>query len=379
MSSEPSRRKVLGMAGAALASAATTRATRADAAASARPADEPFGYCLNTSTISGANLGIVGEVDIAAKAGYQAIEPWVRTIDAYVKKGDSLSDLRKKISDSGLLVADAIAFSPWLIDDDAKRAAGMEQMKRDMDVVAQIGGKHIAAPAIGATDLPIIDLHKAAERYRALLELGEKIGVQPLIELWGHSKNLSRLSEVVFVAIESARPDASMLLDIYHLYKGGNDFAGLRQINGASLHLIHTNDYPATPDRAHVTDAHRVYPGDGIAPLKEIFNDLRDNGFRGYLSLELFNRDYWKQNPLKVAQTGIASTCTPIPIPTPIIPTPDDGSVFSPPSHNPPTEDECHVEKTDTSVQLSFSPLPITHRCAHTNTAAGVSTAPQER
>jgi len=310
MSSEPSRRKVLGMAGAALATAASARRARganpaANPVAAARPADEPFGYCLNTSTISGANLGILSEVEIAAKAGYQAIEPWVRTIDAYVKKGGSLSDLRKKIGDSGLVVADAIAFSPWLIEDDAKRAAGMEQMKRDMDVVAQIGGKQIAAPAIGATDLPIIDLHKAAERYRALLELGETMGVQPLIELWGHSKNLSRLSEVTFIAIESARPDASMLLDIYHLYKGGNDFAGLRQINGGALHLVHTNDYPATPDRAHVTDANRVYPGDGVAPLKEIFRDLRDNGFRGYLSLELFNRDYWKQNPLKVAQTGI--------------------------------------------------------------------------
>jgi hypothetical protein len=112
------------MAGAALASAATARAAAgADSATTARPADEPFGYCLNTSTISGANLGILGEVEIAAKAGYQAIEPWVRTIDAYVKKSGSLSDLRKKISDAGLVVADAIAFSQWLIDDDAKRAS----------------------------------------------------------------------------------------------------------------------------------------------------------------------------------------------------------------------------------------------------------------
>jgi sugar phosphate isomerase/epimerase len=270
-----------------------------------RPADEPFGYCLNTSTISGANLGIVAELELAAKAGYHAVEPWLRELDAYVKKGGLLKDLSKRISDLGLTIEDSIAFSPWVIDDDTKRAAGLEQMKRDMDTVAQIGGKRIAAPPVGATDQANLDLREAADRYRALLQLGEQSGVHPLIELWGHSKCLNRLADVAFVAIETGRPDASMLLDIYHLYKGGSDYRSLRQINGGALHVIHMNDFPSTPDREHITDAHRVYPGDGVAPFKQILTDLRDGGFRGFLSLELFNRDYWRENPEKVTKTGI--------------------------------------------------------------------------
>jgi 2-keto-myo-inositol isomerase len=47
------------------------------------------------------------------------------------------------------------------------------------------------------------------------------------------------------------------------------------------------------------------YPGDGVAPLASMLRDLRRIGFRGVLSLELFNRDYWKQDALKVAQTGL--------------------------------------------------------------------------
>ena len=35
---------------------------------------------------------------------------------------------------------------------------------------------------------------------------------------------------------------------------------------------------------------------------------LYDTGFRGMLSLELFNRDYWKQDVLTVAKTGLAKT-----------------------------------------------------------------------
>ena len=59
------------------------------------------------------------------------------------------------------------------------------------------------------------------------------------------------------------------------------------------------NDYPAKPPRSEITDAHRVYPGDGVAPLASMLRDLRRIGFRGVLSLELFNRDYWKQDALQ--------------------------------------------------------------------------------
>ncbi len=53
-----------------------------------------------------------------------------------------------------------------------------------------------------------------------------------------------------------------------------------------------------------MTDEHRVYPGDGIAPLKRLIRDLAEGGFEVMLSLELFNRQYWKMDPLTVARTG---------------------------------------------------------------------------
>ena len=59
------------------------------------------------------------------------------------------------------------------------------------------------------------------------------------------------------------------------------------------MHVFHINDYPAKPERKEITDAHRVFPGDGVAPLDVLFRTLTDIGFRGMLSLELFNREYW--------------------------------------------------------------------------------------
>src|SRR5439155_14471227 len=182
---------------------------------------------------------------------------------------------------------------------------GLEQAKKDMDLVRSIGGTHIAAPPAGATKDKDIDLFKAAERFRALIELGDSIGVLPQLEVWGFSTTLSKLGETMLVATESRHPKACVLLDVYHLYKGGSEFAGLRLLSGAAMNCFHMNDYPAAPPRATITDAHRVYPGDGVAPLKELLRDLAAIGYRGALSLELFNRDYWQKDALVIARTGL--------------------------------------------------------------------------
>ena len=264
-----------------------------------------FQYCFNTSTIRGQKLSLVEEIDIVAQAGYQAIEPWISEIEAYVQQGGSLPDLKKRIADCGLTVESAIGFAEWIVDDDARRTKALEQARHEMDLVQQIGGKRIAAPAAGATDVTDIDYLKVAERYRALLSLGDHIGVVPQVEVWGFSKTLTRLGQAVLVAIESRHPQACVLPDVYHLYKGGSDFTGLSLLNGTAVQVFHMNDYPASPPRAAINDSDRVYPGDGIAPLTEILRTLQDIGFNGHLSIELFNPTYWKQDPHVVARTAL--------------------------------------------------------------------------
>ncbi len=273
----------------------------ADAQPSGRPA---FRYCLNTSTIMGQKLDLVELVEITAKAGYDAIEPWVSDLERYAQGGHSLRDVAVRLRDRGLTVESAIGFPEWVVDDPARRKKGLEDARRAMELVRQVGGKRLAAPPAGATNVEI-DPRVVAERYRALLELGEQAGVVPQAEIWGFSRTLRRLGEAALAALETGRPDACILADVYHLYKGGSGFNGLRLLSANALHVVHFNDYPAQPPRESIADAQRVYPGDGVAPLKQVLRDLRAVEFRGVLSLELFNRDYWKQDALAVARTGL--------------------------------------------------------------------------
>ncbi len=197
MHSNLSRRRLLTAAGAAIGAVAVSNTAKA---AKKRPAG--FTYCLNTGTIRGQKLAFDKEIEIAAKAGYDSIEPWVDGINRYKEAGGSLKDLKKKTSDLGITVESAISFPSWIVDDDARRAKGFEQVKREMDTLAQIGGKRIAAPPAGATREPGLNLDRAAERYRKLLELGDEIGVVPQIEIWGSAKNRHRLGQSMYVVVE---------------------------------------------------------------------------------------------------------------------------------------------------------------------------------
>ncbi len=210
-------------------------------------------FSFNTATVRGSKRRLDELVGITAAAEYDGIEPWIDEIRRYQQAGGSLKDMNKRLADQGLTVVNAIGFSRWLVQDKQQRRQGLETMRRDMDLVRQIGGGRIAAPPAGATK-ESLDLSVVAERYAALLEIGASIGVQPQLELWGSSKTLCRLGELAYVAAESGRPDAALLADVFHIYKGGSSFVGLGYLPGSAMHVFHMNDYPAKPPRAELND-----------------------------------------------------------------------------------------------------------------------------
>jgi sugar phosphate isomerase/epimerase len=76
-------------------------------------------------------------------------------------------------------------------------------------------------------------------------------------------------------------------------------------LDGNVIEIFHMNDYPGDIEREKMEDKDRIYPGDGVAPLKQIIGDLKEMEGIKILSLELFNREYWKEDPLQVAKTGL--------------------------------------------------------------------------
>jgi sugar phosphate isomerase/epimerase len=289
----------------ALSGAAVTSIGIESLASKPKKSKHNFTFCLNTSTIRKQNIGLIAEIETAAKVGFDGIEIWMGTLEKFVKDGGKLSDVKKKSTDLGIVIEDSIGFAKWIVDDETERSKAMEQLKREMDMLAQIGCKRIAAPPFGATTGADVNLKKAAERFNKVVELGKEMGVLPQLELWGFSKNLHLFGETLFVAAESGHPDAIILPDVYHLFRGGSPFEALSMIAGDKIQMFHMNDFPANADKNTMTDGMRVMPGDGVAPFKEIFGILNKKNTPIVLSLEIFNEDVWKMDALAACQMGI--------------------------------------------------------------------------
>jgi 2-keto-myo-inositol isomerase len=263
-----------------------------------------FKLCLNTSTISGQKLGVEKYIEIAARAGYDYIELWIGDIKAYLTNGGSVKALKKLLDDNKMPVANAIGFAPWMVPDDEKRKAGFQQMREEMEIMAALGCPRIAASSAGITDASEVDLFKIGERYAELLALGKQTGVTPQLEFWGASK-FFHIGQALMAAAASGTAGVRILADVYHLFRGNSGFESLKMIDGSTIEIFHMNDYPGDIPREKQEDKDRIYPGDGVAPLKQILFDLNKMSGPKILSLELFNRTYWAQDPLLVAKTGL--------------------------------------------------------------------------
>src|SRR5437588_11921024 len=101
MNTKPSpltRREALASTGALLGArfAAGSLTSLGEAPPVSSPSSEKrFVYCLNTATIRGQKLELEAEIELAAKAGYDAIEPWLTSIHRHADNGGSLKDLGK--------------------------------------------------------------------------------------------------------------------------------------------------------------------------------------------------------------------------------------------------------------------------------------------
>jgi 2-keto-myo-inositol isomerase len=216
-----------------------------------------------------------------------------------------LQSLNEFIKARKLVVEDAISFTTWMVDDDAKRKAGLTELEEEMKIMAALGCHRIAAPPAGVEKDEPINFERVGKRYREILAMGRKYNVMPLLEFWGASGTLYNFPQALSIAAAADDADARILPDVYHLFRGGSGFNCLKLVNGRVIDIIHMNDYPGSKPVQEQTDSDRVYPGDGIAPLKQILRDLMTIGGTKVLSLELFNQTYWKQDALQVAKTGL--------------------------------------------------------------------------
>lgn len=260
----------------------------------------PFSFALNTSTIRPASL--LDKIRIAGEAGYDAIELWIDDVEKHLESGKPITDVSQALDDQGLDRPSMIMLRGWCEPDAAKWRAAQDDAKRRLEIAQKLKVRRIVASPPGGQ----VEQSLAVERYGQLLELSCGYNVPASVEFLGFVEGINTLERAWSICAAVGNPAGTITPDVWHMFRGGSRMAALDAVPADHISCFHWNDAPAAPPREQQTDADRVYPGDGIYDLKMLARQLIKKEYNGVLSLELFNRAYWEQDPLVVAKTGLA-------------------------------------------------------------------------
>src|SRR5690606_35191409 len=103
------------------------------------------------------------------------------------------------------------------------------------------------------------------------------------------------------------RDSVGNVIDSFHFYAGNSTFEAIEKMDPDKLFIFHINDAENLP-KPDLTDAHRLYPGEGILPLARLKEAFDKIGFDRMVSIEIFRPEYWEQDPFEVARKAKEAT-----------------------------------------------------------------------
>lgn len=168
----------------------------------------------------------------------------------------------------------------------SKREEALTEGKAYIDLAEKLGVKYIR---VMSTDQPQPDggdIKQCKKLYTELCEYGLNKGVVPLMETNGMFADTKLLAEF----LNGMNGLGGALWDINHPYRFmGESIETTFKNLGNKIKHVHLKDSVAV-------NGGTTYKmlGQGDIPLKEAFLLLKDNGFKGYYSLEWVKR--WNQN-----------------------------------------------------------------------------------
>jgi 2-keto-myo-inositol isomerase len=258
---------------------------------------------LNGATTGAADL--LTDLRVARDAGYGGLEIRDTKLEAYLAGGGSLQDLHLAFRQAGVRPLSMNALERATPSAGAARAAVLARCRTLCAWASALGCPYVVAvpgPPDGADTAAVQQSSVDALRAMAAVarEHGMKIGFEFLGSPDGSVRTLAAARQIVE---EVADPAVGLVIDAFHYYVGGSRAEMLDGLDPRELFIVHLDDAEDRPREA-LTDAHRVLPGEGVIPLRELVRRLTAIGYDGFYSVELFRPEYWTWEPLHLAKVA---------------------------------------------------------------------------
>ncbi len=258
---------------------------------------------LNQDTLKKTNTDDV--IRIANKTGYDAIEFAQDKVEAIVAEG-GLNGLVGLLRDQGVGVASVQGPEPFNLLSEYDFEVMIKRAKVLADVARKTGTDTLVPVAAMVTDDSIPQekiLRSSAESLRRLARAcGQDIMLG--IEFLGFPNcSINTLGKAAKLVEEVNLPNVGLTVDTFHMYISGSPASELGRLGNRRIFLMHVND-SEPGEVGKLSDANRVFPGEGAIRLKEFRDALAAVSYDGYISLELLRPEYWDWDAGEVARKG---------------------------------------------------------------------------
>jgi len=266
-------------------------------------------FGLNGAT-TGARVDLATDIRVAGEAGYQVVELRDTKIERYLASGGTLASLRGLLQQAGVEVLSINALEDSTLRVGPALEPVLARTRTFCEWARALGCPYvISVPSF----LPPEGLDegqvrvRTAAALRAMAAVAGEYGVMVGFEFLGFPANsVNTLRAARAIVDDVGDPRVGLVIDAFHFYAGGSRLEDLDGLDGSRVFIVHLDDAEPGPPAA-LTDAQRLWPGEGVIPLKPLLTRLEEIGYRGAYSLELFRPAYWAMDPAEVARVGLAA------------------------------------------------------------------------
>ncbi len=253
------------------------------------------GLALHTWTVDTTPLA--GALEAARAGGFDAIE--LRRVD-FTRDPDAIGLVRK----SGLPVACMGVEYGWVFSRKGEEQERLFKVMRETCENAVALGCPMLMTAIGPGEASLDDAIANIARAGAIVaEHKLRLAVE-----YQFQHPVMKTLDIVRDAVKRAgQPSVGVLLDAYHLQRGGRPGAGFRDMPESEIFYVQYSDVPDAPPNGP-PPVDRLPPGKGVADWSGLFRLLAEKNYTGYLSYEAPNPAHWNKPAADTAREGVEAT-----------------------------------------------------------------------
>jgi sugar phosphate isomerase/epimerase len=250
------------------------------------PATRGMFVCIHQA--STANFDFKQSCEGIAKAGIKAVEVDIAKVQQFAKT-ESLAKAKQLLDDLGLKAVSSSNHLGFVDASAAQFKTLMDQLKTKLETVQAVGCDRIVCPSTSSGATTPDDFKRGADNMIAGADVAKTFGVSLMLEFAKTSTLANSIQTALQIVRGANHPNVRAMLDTFHFYGGVGKVEDLELLRDGELAHLHFEDIPADPPRESLaSQRNRLFPGDGIAPLKRTVEILKRKGYAGPASLELF-------------------------------------------------------------------------------------------